>query len=155
MSTDVANGTATEGAYYAEAANFALTSINVQYSRSLWTGTTTVNTRNEMGMRTDACHTYGGIGSVGTVASPPVEIAVGVFAKYGVSFSETEGLYQPNINGTASSDGTFSNYSKTTALHFGNTSDGDQQSVSLLRNLQRWDLAYADAKAKIDELMGP
>jgi hypothetical protein len=27
--------------------------------------------------------------------------------------------------------------------------------VTLIRNIQRWDLAYADAKAKIDELMGP
>jgi hypothetical protein len=62
--------------------------------------------------------------------------------------------YNSNSNGTYGIDATYGGFTPNIDINLvGQTTAAGPTITCLIRNIQRWDLPYADAKAKIDELM--
>lgn len=78
------------------------------------------------------------------------------WTKGAVAYNEADQLYIVNKNGTyAGSDSSYNPpYTTGSPIRVGGNRQADAPLCpNLTRNIQRWDLPYADAKAKIDELM--
>lgn len=149
LSFDDANHSDTEGAYYLEFKNVGLNASNKGGLIGLG-----VNGRLLFNLAAADFRAYDGttsiIGPTITLAADDTEYKIGL--AYGSSLART------NVDdawGTeAAYDGAFDNAnSKLAVLRRNNTDLFDPPAVMLMRNLRRYDLSYADAQTKINELM--
>jgi hypothetical protein len=152
ISYDVLNHDDTQGAYYAESRIFSDDIGSTRYLGVLGTGS------NGRFFYTETVSNVRAFS--GSVSQVAVDWSTNIFLKLGVAYATSDGLQRLTADGVSSTEAAYDGWdSSPSAIYAIKDRTFNSISISelpaLIRNIQRWDLPYADAKAKIDELMGP
>jgi len=144
---DIGNAATDNGAYYAETTDLSDSAQNIGYvaggssNRVFYTNLQYDN------------NIYAFDGT--TLSLKTSARSQGTASKLGLAFDVGELKYQINANGAYGTEAAFDGFNLGTEMRLLGNSAGTSQAkvIALIRNVQRWDLPYTEAKAKIDELM--